>query len=154
MRRMCLVGFLLLIPLVAAAQTAGDSDVPRTPWEAPDLRGIWDNRTITSLERPRQFAGKETLTAKEATAHEAATAEQRVRCTNTRATRATTACRASSWSIVELRGPRPSADDAPSPRPSPKGRGGDRKRGPRYVRGSTSRERNGATRASWSKSRS
>ena len=77
-RRMCLVGFLLLIPSLAAAQTAGDSDVPRTPWGAPDLRGIWDNRTITPLERPRQFAGKETLTAEEATAHEAATAKQRV----------------------------------------------------------------------------
>ena len=78
MRRMCLVGFLLLLPSAAVAQTAGDSHVPRTPWGAPDLRGIWDNRTITPLERPRQFAGKETLTAEEATAHEAATAEQRV----------------------------------------------------------------------------
>ena len=78
MRRMCLVAFLLLIPSLAAPQTAGDSDVPRTPWGAADLRGIWDNRTITPLERPRQFAGKETLTAEEATAHEAATAKQRV----------------------------------------------------------------------------
>ena len=44
----------------------------------PDLQGIWDNRTITPLERPRQFAGQETLTAAEAAAYEARTAEQRV----------------------------------------------------------------------------
>ena len=78
MCRMCLVGFVLLIPSLAAAQTAGDSDVPHAPWAAPDLQGIWDNRTITPLERPRQFAGKETLTAAEAATYETATAERRV----------------------------------------------------------------------------
>ena len=34
----------------------------------PDLRGIWDFRTITPLERPRDLAGKEVLTAEEAAA--------------------------------------------------------------------------------------
>ena len=75
---MCLLGAVLLMPPAIAAQTTGGSGVSRTPWGAPDLRGVWDNRTITPLERPRQFAGKETLTATEATAHEAATAERRV----------------------------------------------------------------------------
>ena len=75
---MCLLGAVLLMPPATAAQTTGGSDVSRTPWGAPDLRGVWDNHTITPLERPRQFAGKETLTAAEATAHEAATAERRV----------------------------------------------------------------------------
>ena len=70
---MCLVGSSLLLQSAAVAQTAGDSGVPRTPWGAPDLRGIWDNRTITPLERPRQFAGKETLTVAETAAYEAST---------------------------------------------------------------------------------
>ena len=73
-----LVTVVLLLPLPSAAQATGDSGVPRTPWGAPDLQGVWDNRTITPLERPRQFAGQETLTADEATAYEARTAVQRV----------------------------------------------------------------------------
>ena len=73
-----LVTVVLLLPLPSAAQVTGDSGVPRTPWGVPDLQGIWDNRTITPLERPRQFAGQETLTAAEAAAYEARTAEQRV----------------------------------------------------------------------------
>ena len=73
-----LVTVVLLMPSWSAAQATGDSGVPRTPWGAPDLQGVWDNRTITPLERPRQFAGQETLTADEATAYEARTAVQRV----------------------------------------------------------------------------
>ena len=73
-----LVTVVLLLPLSSAAQVTGDSGVPRTPWGVPDLQGIWDNRTITPLERPRQFAGLETLTAAEAADYEARTAEQRV----------------------------------------------------------------------------
>ena len=73
-----LVTVVLLLPLSSAAQVAGDSGVPRTPWGVPDLQGIWDNRTITPLERPRDFAGQETLNAAEAAAYEALTAEQRV----------------------------------------------------------------------------
>ena len=75
---MCLVSVLWLGASLAAAQATGNSDVPRTPWGVPDLQGIWDNRTITPLERPRQFAGQETLSAAEAAAYEAQTAERRV----------------------------------------------------------------------------
>ncbi len=78
MRWMCLVSFLLLTPSASVGQTTGDSTPPRTPWGVPDLQGIWDNRTITPLERPRQFADKATLTAAEAAAYEASTAERRV----------------------------------------------------------------------------
>lgn len=39
---------------------------PRTADNKPDLQGIWTNGTITPLERPREFAGKEFLTAAEA----------------------------------------------------------------------------------------
>ena len=52
--------------------------VPRTPDGKPDLQGIWDFRTITPLERPNQFAGKETLSAEEVAALEQRNAETRV----------------------------------------------------------------------------
>jgi hypothetical protein len=39
--------------------------VPRTVDGHPDLQGIWDYRTLTPLERPPQFAGKEFLTEEE-----------------------------------------------------------------------------------------
>jgi hypothetical protein len=53
----------------AVAQTAS----VRTAWDAPDLRGIWDFRTITPLERPDALAEQTFLTAEEA-----ATLEQEV----------------------------------------------------------------------------
>jgi hypothetical protein len=37
----------------------------RTPWGHPDLRGIWNNSTITPLERPAAYAGREFLTPEE-----------------------------------------------------------------------------------------
>jgi len=37
----------------------------RTPWGHPDLQGIWDNHSITPLERPARFAGREFLTPQE-----------------------------------------------------------------------------------------
>jgi hypothetical protein len=40
----------------------------RTPWGHPDLQGIWTNSTITPLERPAKFAGREFLTEDEARA--------------------------------------------------------------------------------------
>jgi hypothetical protein len=43
----------------------------RTPWGEPDLQGIWTIETLTPLERPEQFAGKEFLTEQEAAAFEA-----------------------------------------------------------------------------------
>jgi hypothetical protein len=57
--------------LVAAqAPTARDakvaSDVPRTPWGAPDLQGTWDYRTITPLERPRELGNRAVYTEEEA----------------------------------------------------------------------------------------
>src|SRR5437588_573775 len=37
----------------------------RTAWGEPDLQGLWANRTVTPLERPQAFAGKQTLTPEE-----------------------------------------------------------------------------------------
>ncbi len=48
---------------------------PRTPDGQPDLQGIWDNHSITPLERPAQFAGREFLTPEEAAALEKRAAE-------------------------------------------------------------------------------
>src|SRR6266404_9877262 len=45
-------------------------DVPRTPWGDPDLQGIWSGSTITPLERPKEFAGREFFTPEEATKFE------------------------------------------------------------------------------------
>ena len=75
-RRGLHICLLLAAPVMISAQSLGD--VPRTPWGDPDLQGIWDNRTITPVERPREFADKATLTAEEAAAYEALTAERRV----------------------------------------------------------------------------
>jgi hypothetical protein len=44
--------------------------VPRTPDNQPDLQGIWTNGTITPLERPREFEGKDFLTPEEAAEYE------------------------------------------------------------------------------------
>ena len=59
--------------LAGQAATAGktaigakNGNVPRTPWGDPDLQGIWTGSTITPLERPEKFAGKEFLTEAEA----------------------------------------------------------------------------------------
>ena len=44
----------------------GGSEVPRTSFGKPDLGGVWDFATITPLERPAHFAGKEFLSEAEA----------------------------------------------------------------------------------------
>ena len=49
----------LLVPRPAAGQAS-------TPWGDPDLQGVWDFRTLTPLERPRELAGKEVFTEEEA----------------------------------------------------------------------------------------
>ena len=68
-----LVGGLLLgalvTPVRAQSTTTASPDAtqsaPRTPWGEPDLQGLWNHGTITPLERPLEFAGRERLTAEE-----------------------------------------------------------------------------------------
>lgn len=44
---------------------------PRTAWGEPDLRGVWDFRTITPFQRPSELAGKKVLSDEEAAEFEA-----------------------------------------------------------------------------------
>ena len=50
---------------------------PRTPWDAPDLQGLWTSATLTPLERPRQQREKARLTDEEAAALERQSKERR-----------------------------------------------------------------------------
>lgn len=53
-------------PRAAAANT---TVVPRGPDGHPDLQGMWTNVTITRLERPAEFNGKEVVSEAEAAAY-------------------------------------------------------------------------------------
>ena len=88
---MCAVfAVVVLAPTFAAAQ-ATDSPPPRTPWGHPDLQGIWNNSTLTPLERPEELAGKEFLTEEEAAGLEQETIERNERLANRPAERTTVA---------------------------------------------------------------
>src|SRR5436190_89438 len=56
--------------LTAAAAPEKTWRAPRTQDGQPDLQGIWSNATITPLERPKDLAGKEFFTEKEAAEYE------------------------------------------------------------------------------------
>ncbi|MQA30512.1 MAG: hypothetical protein GEU82_11875 [Luteitalea sp.] len=63
------LGLVWLVAAPLAAQTVAPG---RTEWGHPDLQGTYTNKTITPFERPKEFAGKEFLTAAEAAALEQA----------------------------------------------------------------------------------
>ena len=48
--RIALVG-LLVLPPAAIGQNEQVDPVPRLPWDAPDLQGIWFRQSSTPLER-------------------------------------------------------------------------------------------------------
>jgi hypothetical protein len=53
------VAIVALAHVPAAAQTPAP---PLTPWGAPDLQGVWDFRSLTPMERPKELANKEIFT--------------------------------------------------------------------------------------------
>ena len=67
------LALLALAPAGAAAQSA---EVPRTPWGAPDLQGVWDFRSLTPLQRPEELGNKAFLTDEEAAELEQAAVER------------------------------------------------------------------------------
>jgi len=58
------------VPVVAQSVAQKTWTAPRTPDGKPDLQGIWSYATITPVERPAEFAGKEFMTEQEAVAYE------------------------------------------------------------------------------------
>ena len=72
--------WLMRKPVAGSAATAdGTSAVPRTPWGAPDLSGIWNGKSMTPLERPAKFANREFLTDQEIAVIEGARGQERGR---------------------------------------------------------------------------
>jgi len=73
-------GFGISAALSQSADTdpaAGDSfSPPRTPWGDPDIQGAWDYRTITPLERPRQYGDRAYYTDEEIAELEGRAAER------------------------------------------------------------------------------
>ena len=53
---------LLLISSFSLAQSSDDWEVARTIDGHPDLQGVWENNTMTPVERPEVFGDKEMLT--------------------------------------------------------------------------------------------
>jgi len=55
-----------LVSVLMVGPLAAQWNPPRTPDGQPDLQGVWAITTLTPLERPTEFAGKEFLTEQEA----------------------------------------------------------------------------------------
>jgi hypothetical protein len=72
-RALPVVAFVAALAIAASAQT---KKVPRTPWGAPDLQGIWNTNTFLPLERPAKYGTRATMTDAEH-AQELAALQQR-----------------------------------------------------------------------------
>src|SRR5688572_30819889 len=63
-----------VVLLVLTVSVLGQSNrpvrtaVPRTPWGAPDLQGVWHVTADVPLERPAEYGGREFLTDDEVAA--------------------------------------------------------------------------------------
>ena len=75
-----LIALASLAPVSVAAQPSSSAatSVPRTPDGRPDLQGVWDFGSVTSLQRPASLAGKEFLTEEDVSALEAQAAKGRI----------------------------------------------------------------------------
>jgi hypothetical protein len=62
-------------PTAPAKGAAASKSVPRTPWGKPSFEGVWSRHSITPLERPKEFEGREYLTEAEAAVLEKAAVE-------------------------------------------------------------------------------
>jgi hypothetical protein len=73
-RPAALVSFIVVVAAAASLHGRAWSAAPAA--SHPDLQGVWNFSTITPLERPAEFAGKEFLTDAEAKAYEQRIAER------------------------------------------------------------------------------
>ena len=69
MKRTALVLTTVLSALVVASASAQKA-LPRTPDGHPDLQGVWDNSTLTPLERPAALSHKEFFSDEDASDYE------------------------------------------------------------------------------------
>ena len=79
-----MAGLVSFFAIPVTAQT-----VQETAWGKPDLRGIWDFRTITPLERPEELGDKAFLTEEEAASLEQEVVARNVSLANRAAERTT-----------------------------------------------------------------
>ena len=64
------------VPLAFALASAKAWTLPRTPDGRPDMQGVWDFRTATPLERPKEYADRQFFTPEEAAQFEQASADR------------------------------------------------------------------------------
>ena len=75
--------------LAAALGGAGSAqEIARTSWGDPDLQGIWVGSTLTPLERPAEYQGREFLSDEQVTVLETAALVEEQRLLNRPAERA------------------------------------------------------------------
>lgn len=77
--RFLTIFLLAAVTLTLAPSRAAGQALPRSSDGHPDLQGIWTNSTMTPLERPKDLAGKRTLTEQEAIQYEKEVLGQRSR---------------------------------------------------------------------------
>jgi len=68
-RTFAVAGALMALSVGSVATLAQQGGVPRTAWGHPDLAGIWNNATLTPLQRPAELADKAFFTPEEAEAY-------------------------------------------------------------------------------------
>ena len=76
------VAVLVTLVSLGAAPAAAQTAAVRTSWGQPDLRGIWDFRTITPLERSDELGDQAFLTEEEAANLEQEVVDRNVRLLN------------------------------------------------------------------------
>ena len=68
---------------LGAGPAVAQTDVPRTGWGQPNLQGVWDFRSLTPMERPRQLGDQAVFTAEQAAEFSADTIRRRSRDSDT-----------------------------------------------------------------------
>src|SRR5256885_7081308 len=69
-RTLSLIAFFFFSSRRRHTRLQGDWSSDVCSSDLPDIQGIWSNATITPLERPKDLAGKEFFTEKEAAEYE------------------------------------------------------------------------------------